>query len=219
MLSTAPIKCIIFDWDGTLLDSASRIVSCLKAAALELQLPVLSPEEYRQIIGLSLDGAFERLYPGLENGIKQQYVKVYKEHFMYKNTDPFALFENVESMLQNWQKAGYFLAIATGKSRIGLKKDLEDFGIGKYFDMTKTADETACKPDPMMLNEILSELDLEVEQAVMIGDTTFDIDMANNINMATVAVAQGAHGKDQLQASKPTVLLDSIQSLPELLLK
>lgn len=207
-------KCLIFDWDGTLVDSASRIVACLRSAAEDIGLPELPDEQLRHIIGLSLEGAVKRLYPGMKEKKRQDYGQAYREHYMYKNNDPSPLFAEVETMLATWQEQGYYLAVATGKSRIGLKKDLTEHALAPYFYTTKTADETAAKPDPLMLREILLELDISANEAIMIGDTRFDIDMAKTINMHTVGLAQGAHPKSMLEASQPTILLDSIQKLP-----
>ncbi len=209
-------KCLIFDWDGTLIDSAARIVACLRSAAAEMHLPDLSDDKLRYVIGLSLNAAVDFLYADHEVDLetRQQYGQAYKDHFLYKNKDPVVLFDEVENMLRDWQQQGYLLAVATGKSRVGLQRDFNEFNLASYFDVTKTADETASKPDPLMLREILLELDLKADEAMMIGDTSFDISMGQAINMPTVGLAQGAHPKDTLAKSKPDVLLDSIGMLP-----
>lgn len=214
MLSGKAVKCLIFDWDGTLMDSSSRIVKCLQDAAKEMQLQERSVEQLSHIIGLSLDGAVNYLYPEMDAQTRLQYAQAYREQYLYKNKDPEPLFAGVVDMLNAWRDEGYWLAVATGKSRVGLKKHLEELDLGAYFVSTKTADETASKPDPLMLKEIVQELDINIDEAVMIGDTTHDVDMAHNIKMPSIGLAQGAHDKAKLAASQPTVLLDSIQELP-----
>lgn len=199
------------------MDSSARIVACLQAAAAELALPVIEKSKLSEIIGLSLADCTQRIYPQLNPQQVQQFAQTYRNHYFYKNTDPSPLFDNVLTMLTAFKAQGYYLAVATGKGRKGLQQHLDELAMHKFFVCTKTAEETASKPNPLMLQEILTELDVDKDQAVMIGDTTYDIDMAKAIDMPNIAIAQGAQPAETLAQSAPDFMLQSIQELPELL--
>jgi phosphoglycolate phosphatase len=213
-MATRPYDLLIFDWDGTLMDSAARIVACLQAGVQQAGLPARSDAELRHIIGLGLQQAIDYLYPeGVPAESKQKMVEVYRHQFLYANPTPSCLFEGVAAMLANLETEGYLLAIATGKSRQGLNHVLQEVGLERRFHTSRCADETASKPDPAMLREILVDLDIAPARALMIGDTQFDIELAKNAGVDAVAVAHGAHDTPKLLEKEPLVILEHITYL------
>jgi phosphoglycolate phosphatase len=196
------------------MDSPAKIVDCLRVAITDAGLAPRTDMQLRHIIGLGLHEAIEHLYPeGLSEAELQIVVDSYRQQFLYANRTPSQLFEGVETMLQTLRDHGYYLAVATGKSRAGLDRVLEETGLNDYFHLSRCADETRSKPDPQMLLEILTDLDMAADRALMIGDTEFDIEMARRAGMHAVAVGRGAHGAGQLRAAKPLVLLEDVTDL------
>lgn len=209
-----PYDLLIFDWDGTLMDSTVRIVSCLREGIRQAGLPPRDDAQLRYIIGLGIREAVDFLYPGaVDARLKQKMMEVYRHQFMHANATPAALFEGVEAMLDMLENQGYLLAVATGKTRSGLNSILRELGMEHRFHTSRCADETTSKPDPHMLREILGDLDVTPERALMIGDTGFDVEMAHNAGVAAVAVAQGAHSPDKLLQMKPLVILERVTYL------
>ncbi|MDA3807487.1 MAG: HAD-IA family hydrolase [Thiomicrorhabdus sp.] len=206
-------KAVIFDWDGTLMDSEARIVNSIQAAAKVCGLPVLSDYDSKQIIGLSLELAILGLYPNAEQSQVVAMGEAYTQHFLEDCKVPMQAFDGAESLLFNLRQHGLKLAIATGKSRKGLDQVLGECGFGVYFDMTRTPVESASKPNPLMLDQILTELGLSVDEVVMIGDTTFDMEMAQNIGMDRIALSHGVHQMELLAEYNPVAQLDSLQEL------
>jgi phosphoglycolate phosphatase len=214
MIDVKPYELLVFDWDGTLMDSTVRIVSCLREGIRQAGLPSRDDAELRHIIGLGIREAVDFLYPGaVDARLKQKMMEVYRHQFMYADTTPAALFEGVPAMLDMLENQGYLLAVATGKTRGGLDSVLLELGMERRFHASRCADETASKPDPRMLREILRDLDISPRRALMIGDTQFDIEMAHNAGVAAVAVAQGAHGTDKLRLKRPLVILERVTYL------
>ena len=209
---------VIFDWDGTLMNSEARIVSAIQHAAEEVGLPVLSDEESKQIIGLSLQHAILGLYPDVSPEQVEKMSAAYTQHFLEDSDVPMQPFEGAEDLLKSLKQAGAKLAVATGKSRRGLDRVLADVGFESYFDMTRTPVEAASKPDPLMLHQILDALQVPVEKAVMVGDTEFDLLMAQNIGMDSIAVTHGVHGLEQLQQFYPVAWVDDLAELKSWLL-
>jgi len=206
-------KAIIFDWDGTLMNSEARIVDAIQTAAKETGLPVLPYDESKQIIGLSLEKAILGLYPDLEQSQVVAMSEAYTQCFLEESNVEMVPFDGAEALLLNLNQQGLKVAIATGKSRKGLNAVLSETGFGVYFNMTRTPVESASKPDPLMLTQILEEFGLEVEDAVMIGDTTFDMEMAQNIEMDRIALSHGVHQTEVLQEYNPVATLDSLNEL------
>lgn len=204
---------VIFDWDGTLMNSEGRIVDAIKMAARECGLPVLADDVNKHIIGLSLDKAILGLYPDLDEAQVVRMAEAYTKSFLEDSAVNMVPFDGAEALLLNLKQQGLKLAIATGKSRKGLNQVLQDCGFGPYFDMTRTPVESASKPDPLMLQQILDELQVSVEHAVMIGDTTFDMEMAQNIGMDRVALSHGVHQMELLAEFAPVAQLDDLQQL------
>lgn len=211
------IDTIIFDWDGTLIDSIDWIVYCVRIAAEESLLPVPSKEAARNIIGLSLVGAMQELFPDVEPNQQQQMAQSYARHFLSKEISRADLFEGVYELLLSLKQAGYQLAVATGKTRKGLDRALHGTGIGDLFSITCCADETVSKPDPAMLIKIMRHLDTDNTRALMIGDTVHDLQMAENANMASVAVFCGAQTPELLQQFNPLYCLQHTKQLIEYL--
>lgn len=209
-----PVSLVIFDWDGTLMDSVGRIVSSLRAAALHSELKVPSEHDAKQIIGLSLDPAFDVLFPGICDSKRQLMFDHYREQYMLHDTTPTPLFNGVEQVLQQLKDSNIKLAVATGKQRKGLRRMFDETGLEKYFDTSRCADEAQSKPHPDMLQQILNELELPAEQAIMVGDTSHDMKMAQAIAMPRVGVTHGVHGRDVLSQYAPHAIIDAI---PELL--
>ena len=197
-------KLVIFDWDGTLMNSEARIVASVQEAARRCGLPVLPHEQSKQIIGLSLDKAILSLYPGVEPGLVVEMAQAYTQHFLHECEVEMQPYEGARNLLHSLKEEGVLLAVATGKSRKGLDAVLEQSGFGDYFHITRTPVESASKPDPLMLKQILNQLNVGVEAAVMVGDTTFDMQMAQAIGMDRLALHHGVHSPEQLADFHPT---------------
>lgn len=203
---------IVFDWDGTLMDSTAAIVRCIQAAAKDLGQPVPSESAAAHVIGLGLPDAMQAVMPGMDPALVPRMVERYRYHFLSRDHD-LVLFDGVRELLDELASQGYFLAVATGKSRVGLNRALNAAGLLSTFDATRCADETFSKPHPAMLQELTRELGQDLRRTVMIGDTTHDLLMANNAGARGIAVEYGAHPVDQLHACQP---LFSAKNVPEL---
>ncbi|WP_043753965.1 HAD family hydrolase [Imhoffiella purpurea] len=204
---------IVFDWDGTLMDSEARIVSCIHKAFAELNLPVPSREAARDIIGLGLDEAMARLMPGAGPGLRAELITHYRRHFLGGDATPSVLFPGVRETLDWLAGRGHRLAVATGKSRPGLDKSMRETGLGSYFHATRCADETFSKPNPQMLLELMEELGASPEETLMIGDTEYDLLMARNARVESLAVSYGVHPPERLMAHGPLACLDALSEL------
>lgn len=209
---------LIFDWDGTLADSVSRIVESVRAAAHLLGLPAPDEPAIRGIIGLGLPEAIAALYPELEPAAVERYRLAYADHYVTLDIDPPPLFPGVAEGLEALRRAGYRLAVATGKSRRGLQRVLAGHGWLDYFEITRCADEAGSKPDPRMLHEILAHCAVPAERALMIGDATFDLQMARNAGMNAVAVGYGAQPLERLRPFSPRLEIMDFAELRDWLL-
>jgi phosphoglycolate phosphatase len=212
--ATDKVGLVIFDWDGTVMDSVGRIVSSMRAAALKSELTVPTEFAVKQIIGLSLDPAFDALFPGVNDSKRQQLFQHYRDHYVLHDTTPTPLFAGVEQVLQQLTSRNVLLAVATGKQRRGLVRMFAETGLEKYFATSRCADEAQSKPHPDMLQQILQELEVDASQAVMVGDTSHDMKMAQAIAMPRVGVTHGVHDRAVLSQFAPRAIIDSI---PELL--
>ncbi|AEY01722.1 HAD-superfamily hydrolase [Oceanimonas sp. GK1] len=206
---------VIFDWDGTLMDSVARIVSCMQAAASDCGQRVPTPEAVRHIIGLSLYRAFPVLFGDLSPAESDGLLQAYRRHYLELNTTPSPLFAGAADTLAGLHRGGYRLAVATGKAREGLDSVLADTGLGHLFHALRGADQARSKPDPLMLAQILEELRLAPSQAVMVGDSSYDLAMAEAIGMDRIGVTYGVHSRDQLGVHGPVALIDDIRHLPQ----
>ncbi len=198
---------LVFDWDGTLIDSAGAIVASLQAACRDLGLPVPSDERAHHIIGLGLHDAMAHVLPGVDSGEYPRVAERYGHHFRLRDAET-PLFPGAEEALRALNGAGYLLAVATGKSRRGLDRALDRTGLRPLFHATRCSEESASKPQPGMLNDLIDMLGTEPEQTLMIGDTTHDLQMAINAGVASVAAAYGAHPRAQLLALQPLACID-----------
>lgn len=205
-------KLLVFDWDGTLMDSEAHIVASMHRAVADVELPALPDAQVRNIIGLGLREAIEVLLPHARAGDHQAIADRYRYHFLAD--DPCVPFEGAEAVLQSLRDQGYLLAVATGKGRCGLERVLASTGFGGYFLETRCADETCSKPDPQMLQEIMEILNVSPAHTLMIGDTEYDLQMALAAGTASLAVDYGVHERERLLACKPLGCLSSIQQLP-----
>jgi len=203
---------IVFDWDGTLMDSTATIVKCIQAAAKDLGLPIPSREQSAHVIGLGMGEAMQVAMPGLDPKVYPRIMERYRYHYLSKDHE-LTLFDGVHEMLQDLSQQGYFLAVATGKSRVGLNRSLNAAGLLSTFDATRCADETFSKPHPAMLQELTRELGQDLRRTVMIGDTTHDLMMAQNAGSSGIAVEYGAHPLEQLAACNPVY---SARTVPQL---
>ncbi|MDQ1922559.1 HAD-IIIA family hydrolase [Massilia pseudoviolaceinigra] len=203
---------IVFDWDGTLMDSTSTIVKCIQAAARDLGLPIPRDDAASHVIGLGLHEAMQAVMPNIDPAFFPRMVERYRFHFLSKDHE-LVLFDGVREMLTELSQEAYFLAVATGKSRVGLNRSLNAVGLLSQFDATRCADETFSKPHPAMLQELTRELGQDLKRTVMIGDTTHDLLMANNAGAAGIAVQYGAHPHEQLSACNPIYSAETVAQL------
>src|SRR3990172_1368640 len=205
---------LVFDWDGTLMDSEAHIVGCIRASIADLGLPTLDNTAIRNIIGLGLREAINRLFPGSDDSLHEQLAARYRQHFLADDRTPSELFPGVKETLIALHGQGYFLAVATGKGRHGLNSVLHETGCKELFHASRCADECASKPHPQMLLEIMDELNVPPSNTLMIGDTEYDMHMARNAGVAAVAVSCGVHEEQRLLQCEPLLCLTSIAELP-----
>ncbi|WP_322996806.1 HAD-IA family hydrolase [Castellaniella sp.] len=210
--SLSAYRAVIFDWDGTLLDSTHHIVSALIGACRDLGLPEPSREAAGWVIGLSLQAALEQLVPGLKPEQIDPFVDRYRAHFMQRQGE-IHFFDGQVGLLRALHANGTILGVATGKSRRGLDQSIEQLGLQGLFQATRTVDEAHGKPDPDMLNQLLSELDLTPDATLMVGDTTHDVLMARAAGLDSLAVAYGAHRADLLESARPTALVKTVPDM------
>ena len=211
-------KLIIFDWDGTLMDSADKIANCIIASAGQLGIKEPSIEQAKSIIGLSLHEAMRILFPSEDEIIINKLVENYKYHFLTADQTSQGLFAGVEQGLAALSDAGALLAVATGKARRGLKRVFDEVGLEHHFVVSRCADETRSKPHPQMLHEILDFTAIDPHNSIMIGDTTFDMDMASNANMHGLAAGYGVHDLQVLTDAKAIAVIDSFTEIVDWLL-
>lgn len=203
---------IVFDWDGTLLDSAAAIVHAIQAASRDLGLPEPSDERARHVIGLGLSDALAHAVPELREADYPRMVERYRHHYLSSDHE-LNLFEGTEAMIASLAESGHMLAVATGKSRKGLDRAMAYTGLGKHFVATRCADECFSKPHPQMLLELMDELGVAAGRTLMIGDTSHDLQMAAAAGVSALAVTFGAHSRAALLAHAALDYLDRPQEL------
>jgi phosphoglycolate phosphatase len=206
-------RLLVFDWDGTIIDSARTIAQCIRLAARDLGLEVPSMEQAQHVIGLGLHDALRAAVPALAAERTAEFVARYREHFRALE-DEMALFGGMRELVQSLS-ARRVLGIATGKSRRGLDRALEASGLRPYFSASRCADETEPKPAPAMLRELMRELDVRADNALMIGDTSHDLEMARAAGVDALAVTYGAHPEQGLRACQPRACVASVAELSE----
>ena len=210
-----PVELIVFDWDGTLFDSVGQIVASLQFAAQQFEQP-LTPEAAKSIIGLGLPEVAQVLFPTVPE-LHTDLLKCYGDHYVAHSTGD-AWFAGIAEMLYGLKNQDVRLAVATGKSRKGLDRVLKQTNSHDLFEITRAASETKSKPDPLMLAEILAFTGVKAEQAIMVGDTSYDLEMARNIAMPRVGVSYGVHTPETLAQFNPIAIAADVKSLHQLLL-
>ena len=203
---------LVFDWDGTLMDSTAVITASLQAACADLGLPVPTDERARHIIGLGLHDALAHVLPDVDSALYPSVAERYGHHF--RIGDPATpLFDGAEDLLRDLNVRGHHLAVATGKSRRGLNRALTKTGLAAIFHATRCGEESSSKPHPGMLHHLIEIFGTQPERTLMIGDTTHDLQMAKNANVPSVAAAYGAHPREQLMALNPLACANNPQEL------
>ncbi|MEM9102213.1 MAG: HAD-IA family hydrolase [Pseudomonadota bacterium] len=210
------IKAVIFDWDGTVMDSTQRIASSMQSTAKRLALPLPSTQQVRDIIGLSIDKAFMALFGRLTESELNLLRETYRIEYVENNKTPSPLFEGVEQVLEELS-VNFKLAVATGKGRQGLERVMAVSNTKHFFQVTFSADDAESKPHPDMVLKVSKALKLDPSECVMVGDTTFDMEMAKNAGMQRVGVSYGAHQSDRLAVFDPIEIIDDIRDLPGIL--
>jgi phosphoglycolate phosphatase len=205
---------LVFDWDGTLMDSAGSIVRSLQAASADVGLPMPSREAASFVIGLGLKEAMQHLFPDYPEADYPHLLDRYRHHYLGRDHE-IPLFDGVCELIHALYGRGFVLAVATGKSRAGLDRALGHSGLGDLFTVTRTADEAFSKPHPAMLEYILADTATTREAALMIGDTSHDLLMAQNAGVASLGVSYGAHDDALLRACEPLGICHSIAEMGE----
>jgi phosphoglycolate phosphatase len=203
---------IVFDWDGTLFDSTALITRCIQESCADLGLPIPSDRDASYVIGLGLRDALTHAAPTLAPERYGELALRYRTHYLARQRD-LLLFDGALALLHELKQRRHLLAVATGKSRIGLDDALATARLSDMFDATRTADETASKPHPRMLLELMEELDTDPTRTLMIGDTTHDLQLAANAGAASLAVAYGAHEPEALRGLAPRHVAHSVAEL------
>lgn len=206
-------KLLIFDWDGTLADSIGRIVEAMQVAAGRCDVPVRDDFAIKGIIGLGLPEAIRTLYPDISSDQMLNFRGHYADSYLALEAEPSPLFADVVDSLAAFRAQGYQMAVATGKSRRGLDRVLKAHGWQDYFEITRAADESASKPDPLMLREILEHCGVAADEALMVGDSSFDLLMAHSAGMDSVAVGYGAQSLASLLEFKPRLAIERFSEL------
>lgn len=210
---------IVFDWDGTLADSTGRIIDSMLMAGRSCGLPDIPGSAVQDIIGLGLPEAIEVLWPGLCDVQGPAVRDAYSHNFIKGSEVPMGLFAGAETLLKDIGAKGAAMAVATGKSRRGLDRVLEEVNIGHHFAATRCADETLSKPNPLMLEQIINELGVSKSDVLMIGDTEYDLEMANLAGVHSLGLTHGAHAEDRLRACGPQAILHDLNELNQWLLQ
>ncbi|MBH0018163.1 HAD-IA family hydrolase [Pseudoalteromonas sp. NGC95] len=219
MIKVTPIKkykLVIFDWDGTIMDSVTKIVNCIRSSAESLNLVPPSDEAIKNIIGMSLEKAIDVLFP---DNVAQHQALISGYKYQYSvDTTPTPVFANVVSVLNALKEQGIVLAVATGKGRGGLDRLLEQSQLRHFFSATRTSDNAQSKPSPDMLYQLLEKLGISAQDAVMIGDTQIDMTMAKAAGMDRIGVTMGVHNAQQLNKFSPVATVGNYLQLQQVLL-
>ncbi len=209
---------IVFDWDGTLFDSTALITRCIQAACADLGVPTPSDRDASYVIGMGLQEALQHAAPSLPPERYRELGLRYRHHYLARQHE-LLLFDGALALLGVLKERNHLLAIATGKSRLGLDEALAAVHLRGLFDATRTADKTASKPHPLMLLELMRELGTDPGRTLMIGDTTHDLQLAANAGTASVAVSYGAHEPEALAGLAPRHVAHSVAELQAWLLE
>ncbi len=210
-----PFKLLVFDWDGTVMDSLATIVACAQESLSDVGLEPRAAAEIRRVIGLGLRETFAELYPDVSLAVRQRMVERYRHHWLTTyHAKPVSIVGAAEA-LATLAERDYLLAIATGKGRRGLERDLEATGLRHFFAASRTVDEAPSKPNPQMLLDVIEELGVPHRDTLMIGDTTYDLLMAREAQSGALGVLTGSHSRETLMDCGALTCLDSVGQLPE----
>jgi phosphoglycolate phosphatase len=204
---------IVFDWDGTLVNTIDWIVHCLQKAGEQCGYVIPEPRAAKDTIGLSIENAVQALYPNADTATNHKLVASYSQTYFSKQLTQDDFFPGVYDMLLFLKNSGYQLAVATGKTRSGLTHALAATGTENLFDITRCADETASKPNPKMLHEIMQHTQTTADRTLMVGDSIHDLQMARNANVPSIGVACGANSRESLQQYAPLLCLQQATEL------
>ena len=218
-MDTRSFRLLVFDWDGTLMDSIGTIVDCTMAAFAALDdVPAgdrLTPEQVRECIGLGLAETMQRHFPNWDEGLSARLVDNYRRLWRADYKDRVALFPGSFAVVEELHAAGYLLGVATAKGRAGLERELDATGLRPFFHATRTVDEAPSKPAPGMLFGLFEELGVAAAEALMIGDTSFDLEMAGNAGCRGIGVLSGGQRLEHLAPHRPVAVLASVRELPD----
>jgi phosphoglycolate phosphatase len=212
MTTSRQFDLVVFDWDGTLFDSTGLITRCIQAACVDVGVPMPTDEQASYVIGMGLVEALQHAAPGLARERYPELGARYRHHYMARQHE-IVFFDGTLAMLEALRARGHLLAVATGKSRRGLDDALNGSALRGLFDATRTADETASKPDPRMLHDLMNELVVPPERTVMVGDTTHDLQLAQNAGVACIGVSYGAHDHGAFEPYAPRFIAHSTVEL------
>jgi phosphoglycolate phosphatase len=207
-------RLLVFDWDGTLMDSIGSIVACTQAVLADLEVRDVPEGRIRGTIGLGLRESLDILIPGCTDALFDSILERYRHHWVATFRDRPVMFKGVEEMIRKLVNEDWLVAVATGKSRRGLDHVLDQTGLREVFHSTRTVDEAFSKPHPQMLLDILDDLGVAPREALMIGDTTFDLEMARSAGTASVGVCTGSHCREELMTLGPLICLETVMELP-----
>lgn len=205
-------KLFVFDWDGTLMDSEAKIVSCMHLAIRDMNFEPRTDDQIRNIIGLGFKEALTVLFPE-KASLYEKFVEQYRVYFLSEDSEKSPLFSHVEKLLTLLSSHSYFLAVATGKGRRGLAHVLKESKLEPFFHVTRCADETFSKPNPQMLHEIMEFVGVDASETVMIGDTEYDLNMALNAGCDSIGIAHGTHDESRLKECKPLEIFQNIKEM------
>jgi len=204
---------VIFDWDGTLMDSTARIVSCMQSTAKIANLPVPSEQQVKGIIGLSMAAVLDKMFPAAGIERRTELTDIYRQHYIELDTTPSPLFEGTLPLLEELKSRNIKTAVATGKARAGLTRALESVDLLDYFEYSICADEAESKPHPEMVHRLLQQTGKSASQSLIIGDSVHDLGMAKNAGVASIGVTTGANKKHELEAFAPLHIIDDLSQL------
>jgi phosphoglycolate phosphatase len=218
MIRPRQFDLIVFDWDGTLFDSTALITRSIQAACADLGVPVPSERDASYVIGMGLSEALQHAAPDLPRERYKELGERYRHHY-YARQHEIVLFDGTPEMLRALRARNHWLGVATGKSRRGLDEALQTVQLRGMFDATRTADETASKPNPQMLAELMHEFGVEPDRTLMIGDTTHDLQLAANAGTAAIGVSYGAHAHESFAEFETRHVAHSVADLHDWLLR
>lgn len=207
------LKLVIFDWDGTIMDSVAKIVTSMQQAAERERLVIPSEDAVKDIIGLSLAPALKQLFGELSGEQIDGMVTFYKEEYLLLDQQPSPLFDGIVDVFEALTQRNIKIAVATGKSRVGLNRLIEQTGLEHFFCDSMTADEAHSKPHPQMIEDIMTRQSVNKDEVIMVGDSCLDLTMANNAGVKSIGVSYGAHEAEQLQALNPLGVVDNAKAL------